>query len=155
MFRHQFPKVAKRDLKEEVLELKQQSGKDILVGSRSLIVSLMELHLIDEYQLCAHPVIAGNGLPLLKYWKWMANLSDESKSKYKQYDIPWWRVLKDGKPSKYMPEGIENQRKIFKSEGGYYIELLTWSIWEVSILSDFISHTKVTSTIRLSLIHLS
>lgn len=58
--------VAKRDLKEEVLELKQQSGKDILVGSPGLIVSLTELHLIDEYQLCIHPVIAGNGLPLFK-----------------------------------------------------------------------------------------
>jgi len=58
--------VAKRDLKGEVLELKQQSGKDILVGSPGLIVSLTELHLIDEYQLCIHPVIAGNGLPLFK-----------------------------------------------------------------------------------------
>src|SRR5260370_19330997 len=31
-------KLAKRDIKEEVLELKQQAGKDILVGSPSLIV---------------------------------------------------------------------------------------------------------------------
>jgi alkylated DNA nucleotide flippase Atl1 len=54
---------------------------------------------------------------LLKYWKWMANLSDESKIKYKQYDIPWWRVLKDGKPSRHMPGGIPNQMKILKSEG--------------------------------------
>ena len=59
--------LAKRDLKEEVLELRQQSGKDILVGSPSLIISLTELHLIDEYQLCIHPVIAGSGLPLFKY----------------------------------------------------------------------------------------
>jgi dihydrofolate reductase len=58
--------VAKRDLKEEVLELKQQSGKDILVGSRSLIIQLMKLDLIDEYQLCIHPVVAGNGLPLFE-----------------------------------------------------------------------------------------
>ena len=54
---------------------------------------------------------------LLKYWKWMANLSDESKLKYKQYDVPWWRVLKDGKPSRHMPGGVENQKKILKSEG--------------------------------------
>ena len=58
--------VAKRDLKEEVLELRQQSGKDIFVGSRSLIIQLMKLNLIDEYQLCIHPVIAGNGLPLFE-----------------------------------------------------------------------------------------
>ena len=32
--------LAKRGLKEEVLELKQQTGKDILVGSRSLIVAV-------------------------------------------------------------------------------------------------------------------
>ncbi len=64
--------VAKRDLKGEVLELKQQLGKDILVGSPSLIVSLTELHLIDEYQLCIHPVIAGNGLSLFK------NISDRT-----------------------------------------------------------------------------
>jgi dihydrofolate reductase len=59
-------KLAKRDIKEEVLELKQQPGKDILVGSPSLIVALMKLNLIDEYQLCVHPAIVGSGLPLFK-----------------------------------------------------------------------------------------
>ena len=59
-------KLANRDLEEEVLALKQQSGKDILVGSRSLIIQLMNLNLIDEFQLCIHPVIAGNGLPLFE-----------------------------------------------------------------------------------------
>ena len=62
----QTAKLATRDLKEEVLELKQQSGKDILVGSRSLIIQLMKLNLIDEYQLCVHPVVAGSGLPLFE-----------------------------------------------------------------------------------------
>lgn len=59
-------RLAKRDIKEEVLELKQQEGKDILIGSRSLIVSLLNLNLIDEFQLCVHPVIAGKGLPLFE-----------------------------------------------------------------------------------------
>jgi len=59
-------KLANRDIEEEVLELKQQSGKDILVGSRSLIIQLMKLNLIDEYQLCIHPVIVGTGLPLFE-----------------------------------------------------------------------------------------
>ncbi|MCU7548585.1 dihydrofolate reductase family protein [Chitinophagaceae bacterium LB-8] len=62
-------KLANRDIEEEVLELKQQSGKDILVGSRSLIIQLMELNLIDEYQLCVHPVVAGSGLPLFENMK--------------------------------------------------------------------------------------
>ena len=59
-------KLANRDLEEEVLELKKQSGKDILVGSRSIIIQLMKLNLIDEFQLCIHPVIAGGGLPLFE-----------------------------------------------------------------------------------------
>jgi dihydrofolate reductase len=59
-------KLAERTVEGEVLELKQQPGKDILIGSRSLILQLMELDLIDEYQLCVHPVVAGNGLPLFE-----------------------------------------------------------------------------------------
>src|SRR6188508_3087783 len=58
--------IANRDLKETVLELKQQSGKDILVGSRSLIIQLMNLNLIDEFQLCIYPVVAGKGLSLFE-----------------------------------------------------------------------------------------
>jgi dihydrofolate reductase len=56
--------LANKELHEEVLELKQQSGKDIFVGSRSLIVQLLNLSLIDEFQICIHPVILGKGLPL-------------------------------------------------------------------------------------------
>ena len=59
-------KLEKEGLKEVVLELKQQPGKDIFVGSPSLIVALTKLKLIDEYQLCVHPVILGSGLPLFK-----------------------------------------------------------------------------------------
>jgi dihydrofolate reductase len=59
-------KLAERDIEDEVLKLKQQSGKDIFVGSPGLIVALTNLNLIDEYQLCIHPVIAGSGLPLFK-----------------------------------------------------------------------------------------
>jgi len=62
-------RLAKRDIKEEVLDLKQSrngGSKDILVGSPSLIAALTQLGLIDEYQLCVHPVIAGSGLPLFK-----------------------------------------------------------------------------------------
>ena len=60
-------RLAKKDIKEEVIELRQETGKDILVGSRSLIVELMNLNLIDEFQLCVQPIILGNGsIPLLK-----------------------------------------------------------------------------------------
>ena len=56
----------KEVIKEEVLELKQQVGKNILVGSPSLIVALTQLDLIDEYQLSVQPTILGTGLPLFK-----------------------------------------------------------------------------------------
>lgn len=67
--------LAKGDIEEEVTALKQQPGKDILVGSPSLIISLMKLGLIDEYQFCVHPVIAASGLPLFK------NISDRTMFK--------------------------------------------------------------------------
>ncbi|WP_164108392.1 MULTISPECIES: dihydrofolate reductase family protein [Sphingobacterium] len=59
-------KLASQDLEKEVLRLRQESGKDIFVCSPSLIVALTKLNLIDEYQLCIHPVIAGGGLALFK-----------------------------------------------------------------------------------------
>jgi len=59
-------RLAKKDIKEEVLELKEQAGKPVLVGSRSLIVTLLNLNLIDEFQICVQPVIAGKGLSLLE-----------------------------------------------------------------------------------------
>jgi dihydrofolate reductase len=46
------------------LELKQESDKDILIGSRSLIIQLLNSHLIDELQICIHPIIEGKGLML-------------------------------------------------------------------------------------------
>lgn len=57
-------KLASKSLMEEVLELKQQSEKDILVGSRSLIIQLLNSNLIDEFQICIHPIIEGKGLLL-------------------------------------------------------------------------------------------
>lgn len=56
--------ISKRPLGEEVLELRQQAGKDILVGSRSLIIQLLNSSLIDELQICIHPVIEGKGMLL-------------------------------------------------------------------------------------------
>lgn len=46
-------KLASRTLDEEVLELKQRSGKNILNSK-----------LIDEFQICIHPIVEGKGLPL-------------------------------------------------------------------------------------------
>lgn len=57
-------KLAGKPLAENLLELKQQPGKDILIGSRSLIIQLLNSKLIDEFQICIHPVLEGKGLHL-------------------------------------------------------------------------------------------
>jgi dihydrofolate reductase len=56
----------KEIIKEDILALKQQEGKDILVGSPSLIVALANLGVVDEYQIGVQPIILGGGLPLFK-----------------------------------------------------------------------------------------
>ena len=56
----------KEVVKEEILELKRQAGKNILVGSPSLIVALTQLGLVDELQLGVQPTVLGSGLPLFK-----------------------------------------------------------------------------------------
>jgi len=58
--------LATTDPAQEVNKLKQQPGNDIYVGSRSIIIQLLNLNLIDELQLCIHPVIAGKGLQLFE-----------------------------------------------------------------------------------------
>lgn len=57
----------KRELvKDEIVELKQLSGKPILVGSPSMIVQLGNLGVIDEYQIAIQPTVIGSGLPLFR-----------------------------------------------------------------------------------------
>jgi len=57
-------KLATKGIEEEVTTLKQQSGAAILVGSRSLIIQLFNLNLIDAFQICIYPMLEGKGLPL-------------------------------------------------------------------------------------------
>jgi dihydrofolate reductase len=50
------------DVADGVAKLKQQEGGDILVaGSRTLVQTLIELDLVDEYRLMVFPVILGSG----------------------------------------------------------------------------------------------
>ncbi len=52
---------------EEIVKLKKEKGKNILVvGSASIVQQLTNLGLIDEYHLLVHPVVMGNGKPLFK-----------------------------------------------------------------------------------------
>lgn len=55
------------DLKEEVLKLKEQSGRNILVaGSGELVRTLMQLDLVDEIRIMVFPVLQGKGKRLFQ-----------------------------------------------------------------------------------------
>ncbi|WP_234411389.1 dihydrofolate reductase family protein [Rhodanobacter thiooxydans] len=59
------PAVARGDLVEEVLRLKEQPGNYILAhGGARFAQSLVACGLIDEYRLAIHPVVLGQGQPL-------------------------------------------------------------------------------------------
>jgi dihydrofolate reductase len=55
------------DLIEQVRQLKQQPGTDIVImGSGSVIAQLAQAGLIDEYQLVINPVVLGKGRTLFE-----------------------------------------------------------------------------------------
>jgi dihydrofolate reductase len=58
-------RIVRTNLKDEILKLKQEPGKDILVGGVDLPSQLMELDLIDEYRFVIHPGIVGKGRRLM------------------------------------------------------------------------------------------
>jgi dihydrofolate reductase len=59
-------RIVRTNLRDEMLKLKQEPGKDILTGGVNIPSQLMELGLIDEYRFLVHPVIAGEGTRLLE-----------------------------------------------------------------------------------------
>jgi dihydrofolate reductase len=55
------------DVAEEISQLKQQPGKDIVIsGSGALVRSLLEYGLIDELKLMVHPIVVGSGKKLFE-----------------------------------------------------------------------------------------
>src|SRR5918992_2228140 len=57
----------KGDVAEEVLRLKQEPGKDILLyGSGDLVNTLMKHNLLDEYRIMVFPIVVGNGKRLFE-----------------------------------------------------------------------------------------
>jgi dihydrofolate reductase len=57
--------LAKGNLAEEIANLKNQNGKDILViGGAGFVSSLIKENLIDEYHLIVNPTAIGDGLTI-------------------------------------------------------------------------------------------
>ena len=54
---------------------------------------------------------------ITKYWKWLAWASDEDGNAEPTLAVPWWRVLKDGKPSRHLPGGADRQMALLRAEG--------------------------------------
>ena len=60
-------RVIKEHALEEVQQLKQRSGGDMMIiGSASLVQSFAKAGLMDDYVLYVHPVFVGSGAPLFK-----------------------------------------------------------------------------------------
>lgn len=55
-------KLINANVVEEISQLKQQPGQDILIsGSATLVHTLMQHGLVDEYRLLVYPVVLGSG----------------------------------------------------------------------------------------------
>ncbi len=59
-------RIVRTSLRDEVLKLKQEPGKNILVGGVTVPSQLAELGLIDEYHLVVHPIVVGEGRRLFE-----------------------------------------------------------------------------------------
>ena len=59
-------RIVRANLRDEILKLKQEQGKDILAGGVSIPSQLIELGLVDEYRFVVSPIIAGAGRRLLE-----------------------------------------------------------------------------------------
>lgn len=60
-------RLVKENIAEEITQLKQQPGKDLIIfGSSNLSASFLNLDLIDELRIMVNPVVLGDGIPLFK-----------------------------------------------------------------------------------------
>src|SRR6201984_982093 len=59
-------RIVRTNLRDEILKLKQEQGKNILVGGVDVPSQLMELGLIDEYRFVVMPVSGGEGRRLMQ-----------------------------------------------------------------------------------------
>jgi dihydrofolate reductase len=59
-------RIVRTKLQDEILKLKQEPGKNILVGGVDIPSQLIKLGLVDEYHLVVQPIVAGEGRRLLE-----------------------------------------------------------------------------------------
>ena len=59
-------RIVRTNLRDEILKLKQEPGKGILLGGVSVPSQLIELGLVDEYRFVVGPIVAGEGRRLLE-----------------------------------------------------------------------------------------
>jgi dihydrofolate reductase len=59
-------RIVRTNLRDEILKLKQEQGKNILVGGVDVPSQLIQLGLVDEYRLVVGPIIAGEGRRLME-----------------------------------------------------------------------------------------
>jgi len=59
-------RIVRTSLHDEILKLKREQGKSVLVGGVSVPSQLIELGLVDELRFVISPIIAGEGRRLLE-----------------------------------------------------------------------------------------
>lgn len=59
-------RIVRSNLRDEILKLKKEQGKNILLGGVGIPSQLIELDLVDEYRFVVGPIVAGAGRRLLE-----------------------------------------------------------------------------------------
>jgi dihydrofolate reductase len=59
-------RIVRTKLQDEILKLKEEPGRNILVGGVAIPSQLIEFGLVDEYRFVVQPIVAGEGRRLLE-----------------------------------------------------------------------------------------
>ena len=59
-------RIVRTNLRDEILKLKKEQGKNILIGGVDIPSQLIELGLVDEYRFVVQPIVAGEWRRLLE-----------------------------------------------------------------------------------------
>ena len=59
-------RVVRTNLRDEILKLKQEPGKNIIAGGVDIPSQLIKLGLVDEFRIIVQPILAGEGRRLLE-----------------------------------------------------------------------------------------